>query len=118
MDQNTQETIENSRQHTRPGVRHIYSDGSVVHMGKAQCTMAFAIAGESQPVIQGTTKGFASSVKAEMMRMIAGILAAPPDQDICIRLDNQAVVKQFKAIVVNRKRASVRAKLRCDYATE
>ncbi|KAF9125212.1 hypothetical protein BGW39_007557, partial [Mortierella sp. 14UC] len=42
----------------------------------------------------------------------------PPEQDVCIRIDNQSVVKQFKDIVVNRQRASVRAKLRCDYAME
>ncbi|OAQ24830.1 hypothetical protein K457DRAFT_1898669, partial [Linnemannia elongata AG-77] len=50
--------------------------------------------------------------------LIAGIIATPQDQDVCIRLDNQAVAKMFNDIVVNRRRASVRAKLRCDYAVE
>ncbi|OAQ35387.1 hypothetical protein K457DRAFT_13307 [Linnemannia elongata AG-77] len=80
--------------------------------------MAFAVVGEQQPVIQGTVKGFASSIKPELMGLIAGILATPQDQDVCIRLDNQKVVKMFNDIVVNRRRASVRAKLRCDYAVE
>ncbi|OAQ22724.1 hypothetical protein K457DRAFT_1911505 [Linnemannia elongata AG-77] len=80
--------------------------------------MAFAVVGEQQPVIQGTVKGFASSVKAELMGLITGIIATSQDQDVCIRLDNQAVVKMFNDIVVNRRRASVRVKLRCDYAVE
>jgi ribonuclease HI len=118
MDPASQDNIEIVRKELSTGVRHIYSDGSLVRMGKPQCGMAFAVVGEEQPVVQGTTKGFASSVKAEMMGLIAGIIATPPEQDVCIRLDNQAVVKQFKEIVVHRKRASVRAKLRCDYAVE
>ena len=97
-------------------MRHIYSDGSLVHMGKAKCAMAFAVVGEAQKTIQGTTKGFASSAKAEIIGMIAGLIATPPEQDICIYMDNKRVVKQFKETVVNRKRASVRTKLRCDYA--
>ncbi|KAF9147181.1 hypothetical protein BG015_011218, partial [Linnemannia schmuckeri] len=118
MDPALQESIEGSRKETRPGVRHIYSNGSMVHKGKKECAMAFAVVGEEQEVVQGTTKGFASSVKAELMGLIAGIIATPEDQDLCIRLDNQAVVKQFRDVVANRKRASVRMKLRCDYATE
>ncbi|KAF9080091.1 hypothetical protein BGX23_002653, partial [Mortierella sp. AD031] len=118
MDVATQSAIEEQRKHTQPGVRYIYSDGSVVNLGKARCSMAFAVVGEQQPVIQGTAKGFASSVKAELMGLIAGIIATPQGQDVCIRLDNQAVVKMFNDIVVNRRRASVRAKLRCDYAVE
>ncbi|KAK3804690.1 MAG: hypothetical protein JOS17DRAFT_808760 [Linnemannia elongata] len=66
----------------------------------------------------GKTKGFASPVKAELMGLIAGIIATPQDQDVCIRLDNQEAVKLFNDIVINRRRASVRAKLRCDYAVE
>ncbi|KAH7036152.1 hypothetical protein BKA57DRAFT_521286 [Linnemannia elongata] len=54
----------------------------------------------------------------ELMELIAGIIATPQDQDVCIRLGNQKVVKMFNDIVVNRRRASVRAKLRCDYAVE
>ncbi|KAF9120152.1 hypothetical protein BG015_006134, partial [Linnemannia schmuckeri] len=42
----------------------------------------------------------------------------PEDQGPCIRLDNQTVVKQFRDAIVNRKRASVRMKLRCVYAAE
>jgi ribonuclease HI len=118
MDEATQTAMEEQRKQTQPGVRHIYSDGSVVDLGKARCAMAFAVVGEQQPVIQGTTKGFASSVKAELMGLIAGIIATPQDQDVCIRLDNQKVVKQFKEIVVNRRRATMRAKLRCDHAVE
>ena len=33
-------------------------------------------------------------------------------------MNNKEVVKQFKKVVINRKRASVRTKLRCDYAME
>ncbi|OAQ28675.1 hypothetical protein K457DRAFT_1832896 [Linnemannia elongata AG-77] len=109
MDEATQSAMEEQRKHTQPGVRYIYSDGSM-----ARCSMAFAV----QPVIKGTVKGFASSIKPELMELIAGIIATPQDQDVCIRLDNQKVVKMFNDIVVNRRRASVRAKLRCDYAVE
>ncbi|KAG9067341.1 hypothetical protein KI688_012124 [Linnemannia hyalina] len=50
--------------------------------------------------------------------LIAGIIATPQDQDLLIRLDNQAVVKQFREVVVNRKRASVGAKPRFNCAAE
>ena len=118
MDETAQTALEEQRKHTQSGVQHIYSNGSMVNIGQARCAMAFAVVGEHQPVIQGTTKGFASSVKAELMGLIAGIIATPQDQYVCIRLDNQAVVKLFNGIVINRRRASVRAKLRCDYAVE
>ncbi|KAK3836656.1 MAG: hypothetical protein JOS17DRAFT_734820 [Linnemannia elongata] len=118
MDETARTALEDQRKHTQPGVRHIYSDGSMVSLGQASCAMAFAVVREHQPVIQGKTKGFASSVKAELMGLIAVIIATPQDQDVCIRLDNQAVVKLFNDIVINRRRASVRAKLRCDYAVE
>ena len=118
MDPGAQESIENGRKESRPGLRHIYSDGSMVDKGKESCAMAFAVVGEEQTVVQGTTRGFASLAKAELMGLIAGIIATPQDQDLCIRLDNQAVVKQFMEVVVSRKRASARAKLRCDYAAE
>ena len=65
MDEATQTAMEERRKHTQPGVWHIYSDGSVVNLGRARRAMAFAVVGEQQPAIQGTTKGFASSVKAE-----------------------------------------------------
>ncbi|KAK3830074.1 MAG: hypothetical protein JOS17DRAFT_830523 [Linnemannia elongata] len=48
------------------------------------------------------------------MGLIADIIATPQDQDVCIRLDNQAVVKLFNDIVINQRRASVRDKLRGD----
>ncbi|KAG9073390.1 hypothetical protein KI688_001185 [Linnemannia hyalina] len=48
---------------------------------------------EEQMVVKGTTGEFASSAKAELMGLIAGIIATPQDQDLCIRLDNQAWVK-------------------------
>jgi len=118
MDPTAQEAIESSRTEATLGVRHIYSDGSMVDKGTRKCSMAFAVVGEEQATVQGTTKGFASSAKAELMGLIAGIIATPKEQDLCIRLDNQAVVKQFKEVVTNRKQASVRAKLRCDYAAE
>jgi hypothetical protein len=81
--------MEEQRKHTEAGVRYIYSDESMVNFGKTRCSMAFAVIGEQQLFIQGTTKGFASSVKAELMGLIAVIIATPQDQDICIRLNNQ-----------------------------
>ena len=63
-----------------------------MNMGKAECAMAFAVVGQEQATVQGTTKGFASSVKAELMGLIAGIIATPLEQDVCIHLDNQAVI--------------------------
>jgi hypothetical protein len=104
MDEVAQMSMEEQRKYTQAGVRYTYSDGSMVNFGKARCSMAFAVVGEQQPVIQGTTKGFASSVKSELMGLIAGIIATPQDQDVCIRLDNQEVVKKFNDIVINRRR--------------
>lgn len=67
---------------------------------------------------RGPPKGFTSFAKAELMGLTAGIIATPQKQDLCIRLDNQVVVTKFKEVVVNRKLASVRAKLRCHEAAE
>ncbi|KAK3823833.1 MAG: hypothetical protein J3R72DRAFT_528907 [Linnemannia gamsii] len=41
------------------------------------------------------------------MGLIAGIITAPREQNLCIRLDNQTVVKQFREVIVNRKRAEL-----------
>src|SRR5690349_8209476 len=60
MDEATQSAMEEQRKHTQPGVRCIYSNGSMVNLGKARCSMAFVVV-EQQPVIQGTVKRFASS---------------------------------------------------------
>lgn len=77
MDPASQDNIESSRKEPSTGVRQIYSDGSLVLMGKPQSGMAFTVVGEEQPVVHGITKGFASSVKAEMVGLIAGIIATP-----------------------------------------
>ncbi|KAF8921741.1 hypothetical protein EDD21DRAFT_355602 [Dissophora ornata] len=56
----------------------------------------------------------ASSTSAELMRLVAAILAIPPDQDVNIKLDNKAVVTQFDKILLRRGQVSVRDKMRCN----
>ncbi|KAG0196505.1 hypothetical protein BGX33_001571, partial [Mortierella sp. NVP41] len=76
--------------------------------------MTFAVVGEGQTTIGGRVTGFASSAKAELTGLIAAVTAAPKDQDIHIRLDNESVVKQFKKIITNRATSSARDRIRCN----
>ncbi|KAF9973060.1 hypothetical protein BGZ75_001281 [Mortierella antarctica] len=112
MSQEQQAAIIAARAPRTAEVRHLYSDGSLMNAGKKECSMSFGVVGEQQQPIRAKTTGFASSTKAELMGLIAAILAVAPDQDLIVHLDNKAVVTQFQTIVLNRDRASVREKLR------
>ncbi|KAF9171435.1 hypothetical protein BGX20_007599, partial [Mortierella sp. AD010] len=85
---------------TKPRV--ISSDGSLINTNTDNVAMAFGVVDLSQSVarvVHGRTDGHASSAKAELMGLLAAILSAPPDQDVRVELDNQAVVQQFQQLV-------------------
>ncbi|KAF9943451.1 hypothetical protein BGZ70_005953, partial [Mortierella alpina] len=112
MSQEQQEAITASRTPRTTEVRHLYSDGSLMNAGTAECSMSFGVVGEQQQAIRAKTTGFASSTKAELMGLIAAILAVVPDQDVIVHLDNKAVVTQYQTLVAYRDRATVKEKLR------
>ncbi|KAG0348896.1 hypothetical protein BGZ54_004513, partial [Gamsiella multidivaricata] len=66
--------------------------------------------------MQGRTDGYASSVKAELMGLLAAILSAPPDQNIIVELDNQAVVQEYQQLVHSRADTLPRKRLRSTYS--
>ena len=79
--------------------RTISSDGSMDKADSHDIAMAFGVVDLSQntPIsVSGRTDGYASSTKAELMGLLAAIIAAPPAQDIKIELHNQAVVSLFR----------------------
>ncbi|KAF9111740.1 hypothetical protein BGX30_007494, partial [Mortierella sp. GBA39] len=78
--------------------RILFSDGSLLHSGTADIAMAFGVVDltlDTPLTVKGRTTGHASSAKAELMGLLAAVVAAPPEQDILIRLDNQSVVEQY-----------------------
>ncbi|KAG0363030.1 hypothetical protein BGX24_004997, partial [Mortierella sp. AD032] len=67
--------------------RIIYSDGSLVHSGTEDIAMAFGVVDlrQDNPLsVKGRTDGHASSAKAELMGLLAAVVAVPPDQDITV----------------------------------
>ncbi|KAG0283984.1 hypothetical protein BGZ98_006086, partial [Dissophora globulifera] len=99
--------------------RTISSDGSLIDSGKQSVAMAFGVADLSQPevkTIQGRTDGYASSGKPELMGLFAAIISAPAEQDILIRLDNQAVVQQYQHLVKQRLDTLPRKRQRSNFA--
>ncbi|KAH7047728.1 hypothetical protein BKA57DRAFT_493123 [Linnemannia elongata] len=66
--------------------------------------------------IKGRTDGHASSTKVELMGLIAAVVAAPDEQDIVVRLDNQAVVDQYQHMVQDRENTLPRKRFRSNYA--
>ncbi|KAF9342474.1 hypothetical protein BGX26_007461, partial [Mortierella sp. AD094] len=102
---------------TKPRV--ISSDGSLININTENVAMAFGVVDLSQPVtrtVHGRTDGHASSAKAELMGLLAAIISAPPDQDVRIELDNQAVVQQFQQLVHLRLDTLPRKRIRSTYA--
>ncbi|KAG9067757.1 hypothetical protein KI688_011344 [Linnemannia hyalina] len=69
--------------------------------------IAFAVVGEEQTVVKGDHPGIRIIDESGTNGLITGIIATPQDQDLCMRLDNQMMVKQFREFIVNRKRSSV-----------
>ncbi|KAG0249321.1 hypothetical protein BGZ95_007588, partial [Linnemannia exigua] len=99
--------------------RILYSDGSLLHSGMEDVSQAFAVVDLTQEptlTVQGRSDGYASSAKAELMGLLAAVLAAPPDQDIVIRLDNESVVTQFRSLVKERSGTLPRKRFRNTYA--
>ncbi|KAF9080986.1 hypothetical protein BGX29_004831, partial [Mortierella sp. GBA35] len=99
--------------------RVLYSDGSVINSGTVDIAMAFGVVDPtSDPplIVKGRTDGHASSAKAELLGLLAAIVAAPPAQDIVVRLDNQSVVEQYRSLVQDRKDALPRRRFRSTYA--
>jgi len=98
-------TLQNSPvDNTTP--RILYTDGSLIHSGTEKVAMAFGVVDLQQDIhlpIKGRTDGHASSAKAELMGLIAAVVAAPDGQDIVVRLDNQSVVEQYQHMVQDRE---------------
>lgn len=102
-----------------PERRVVYSDGSVVRAGTADCAMAFGVVEmhtDTNTSIPGRTDGHASSGKAELMGLLATIVAMPPEQDILVRLDNKGVVTNFQDFVTFRSQTLPRKRLRVTHA--
>jgi ribonuclease HI len=99
--------------------RILFSDGSLLNTGKEDVSQAFGVVDLSQDIpltVQGRTDGHASSAKAELMGLLAAVLAAPPEQDIIIKLDNQSVVDQYQRLVKDRHNVLPRKRFRSTYA--
>ena len=50
------------------------------------------------------------------MGLLTAVLAAPPDQDIVVRLDNESVVDQYRRLVKERSDTLPRKRFRSTYA--
>jgi ribonuclease HI len=99
--------------------RILYSDGSLLHSGTEDVAMGFSVVDPQQDIhlpIKGRTDGHASSTKAELMGLIAAVVATPDEQDIVVRLDNQSVVDQFQHMVQDRENTLPRKRFRSTYA--
>ncbi|KAI1320076.1 hypothetical protein EDD11_002047, partial [Mortierella claussenii] len=99
--------------------RGVYSDGSLIAAGTDNIAMAFSVVDTSQATgdtLQGRVDGYASSTKAELMGLIAAVIAQPKEQDLLIHLDNSAVVQQFEELVKKRQTALPRKRQRATYA--
>ncbi|KAF9127750.1 hypothetical protein BGW39_005641, partial [Mortierella sp. 14UC] len=99
--------------------RTIYSDGSLLDTGTENVSLAFGVVDLTQNVplvIQGRTDGHASSAKSELMGLLAAVLAAPSEQDIVVRLDNESVVLQYRRLVRDRRDTLPRKRFRSTYA--
>ncbi|KAF9403898.1 hypothetical protein BGZ76_007172, partial [Entomortierella beljakovae] len=80
-------------------IRTISSDGSMINADSDNIVMAFGVVDNTNSItrsVGGRTGGYASSTKAELMGLLAAIVAAPPEQNILVELDNQAVAILFK----------------------
>ncbi|KAI1293971.1 hypothetical protein EDD11_008296 [Mortierella claussenii] len=81
--------------------RVVYSDGSVIAASMDDSAMAFGVVDTSQATgatLQGRADGYASLTKAELMGLIAAVIAQRKEQDLLIHLDNSAVVQQFEEL--------------------
>ncbi|KAF9188786.1 hypothetical protein BGZ49_003907, partial [Haplosporangium sp. Z 27] len=99
--------------------RVISTDGSFINAGTPQAAMAFGVVDQSgiiPQVVRGRTDGHASSTKAELMGLLAAILATPSEQDVQIELDNKSVVQQYQQLVHSRADTLPRKRLRSTYA--
>ncbi|KAG0302464.1 hypothetical protein BGZ97_002339, partial [Linnemannia gamsii] len=99
--------------------RILYSDGSLINPGTEEVSQAFGVVDLAQDtplMVKGCTDGYASSAKAELMGLLAAVLAAPPEQDIIVKLDNQKVVEQYQRLVKDRRNTLPRKRFRSTYA--
>ncbi|GJJ69416.1 hypothetical protein EMPS_01762 [Entomortierella parvispora] len=87
------------------GPLEFYSDGSLKDHGLTTISMAFGVVIKRpgtvryRTVISGKVLGFASSTKAELVGLLATILACPRDTQATVFIDNQTVVDKFKTLV-------------------
>ncbi|KAF8917754.1 hypothetical protein BGZ58_005009, partial [Dissophora ornata] len=86
MPQEHQQALEQARLSTPTGTQDLYSDGSLVHAGTKDYSMAFGVARQGVPTIQ----------------------------DVNIKLDNNTTVTKFDKTILRRGQASVRGKMRCN----
>jgi ribonuclease HI len=100
-------------------IRIISSDGSLINADSDAISMAFGVVDQSDGTVRsisGKVEGYASSTKAELLGLLAAIIATPSNQNIKVELDNQAVVTSFKHLVLNREGTLPRKRFHCNYA--
>jgi len=100
----------------------LYSDGSLKETGTHNVSMSFGVVVQAPDktfykAISGRVSGSASSTKAELAGLLAGILISPRDKPTTIYIDNSAVVTQFRTLVQRRPYSTMRQRLRSPYAT-
>ncbi|KAG0300459.1 hypothetical protein BGZ99_003785, partial [Dissophora globulifera] len=81
----------------------MFTDGSLKNIGKDNISMAFGVVVEAPDkayytAISGKMSGSASSTKAELGGLLAGILVSPRNKLTTIHIDNKAVVTQFRKL--------------------
>ncbi|KAI9239766.1 MAG: hypothetical protein BYD32DRAFT_434553 [Podila humilis] len=102
-----------------PGTKIIYSDGSLLHAGSPEASLAFGVVHSVSNInfsVRGCTDCHASSTKGELVELLAAILSAPLNQKIDIQFDNQAVDHQFTSLVSNRSSTLPSQWLWCPFA--
>jgi ribonuclease HI len=95
----------------------LYSDGSLKEAASSNVSMAFGVvyqAGNDEfPIVTaGRVGGYGSSTKAELVGLLASILASPRRTETTIYIDNAAVVGQFRMMVKERMDCTERQRLR------
>ncbi|KAF9368639.1 hypothetical protein BGX21_006453, partial [Mortierella sp. AD011] len=90
-------------------------------MNTDRVSMAFGVVsqaadGSLRTAISGRVAGFASSTKAELAGLLAAILVSPRDKPVTVKIDNMAVVTQFRTLILQRPDCTERQRIRSPYA--
>ncbi|KFH61742.1 hypothetical protein MVEG_12420 [Podila verticillata NRRL 6337] len=102
-----------------PGTKIIYFDGSLLHAGSPEASLAFGVVHSVSNInfsVRGWTACHASSTKGELVELLAAIVSAPLNQKIDIQFDNQPVDHQFTSLASNRSSTLPSQWLWCPFA--